>query len=203
MQDANNYQRFNTVISWAPYYEQPLTWERLTSVGTTPTRLKDGWGGVSKATAADDNSCLKPVHMDSVWQHHYIITDQHWLGWFSGLNHTHSKTDVRMCTHTCTHTGIKKVKLRQLLGMESKKPRPTSGQRDDYLHDKDLKYSPQTFSPWSFSPSFPRTPPVQVIWFWHLGHFSKVWKALALTTHLPGLTALFFQCWVGEGSERP
>lgn len=45
-------------------------------------------------------------------------------------------------------------KLHQLLGIQYKQPRQMCRQTDDYLHDKDLKYSPQNLFPWSSSTTF-------------------------------------------------
>ena len=70
--------------------------------------------------------------------------------------HTHQEMDVQKHSYK-RHKG----KRRQLLGAQYKQPHQTCRQTDDYLHDKDLKYSPQTFSPgalsllsvYTFSPS--------------------------------------------------
>lgn len=61
----------------------------------------------------------------------------------------HTWTDVHACAHT-HHKG----KLRQLLGKQYKQPHQTCRQTDDYLHDKDLKYSHQNVFPWSASTAF-------------------------------------------------
>lgn len=107
---------------------------------------------------------------------------------------------ARAQTHTHTHTHQHhKGKLRQLLGTQHKQPHQTCRQTDDYLHDKDLKYSPQNVFPWSSSTTFfPCAPSVQESWFWHK-------KTPALTAHLPGLRTVFFffQFWREEGAEEP
>lgn len=102
--------------------------------------------------------------------------------WFSVQwidSHTHNEkwTDVHACTCKNTHKHHK-GKLRQLLGIKYKQPQQTCRQTDDYLHDKDLKYSPQNVFPWSTSTTFHVY--LQSC-FWHKGYFSKVWKTPALT----------------------
>lgn len=57
--------------------------------------------------------------------------------------------------HVHKHTHMHhKGKLRQLLGIQHKQPHQMCRQTDDYLHDKDLKYSPQNVFPWSSSTTF-------------------------------------------------
>lgn len=67
--------------------------------------------------------------------------------WDVFRNHSHTYTKkwfARAQTHHKHHKG----KLRQLLGTQYKQPHQTCRQTDDYLHDKDLKYSPQNVFPW-------------------------------------------------------
>lgn len=76
----------------------------------------------------------------ATWPMHQL-----WVGWFWIRSHTR-EMDRCACVHVHKHMHHK-GKLRQLLGIQYKQPHQTCRQTDDYLHDKDLKYSPQTFSP--------------------------------------------------------
>lgn len=71
-------------------------------------------------------------------------------GWFWIHSHTHTERSGQMFKHAHAPKG----KLRQLLGTEYKHPQQTCRQTDDYLHDKDLKYSPPKRFPWSSSTTF-------------------------------------------------
>lgn len=65
----------------------------------------------------------------------------------------HTVRNGHMCT--CTNTRMHhKGKLRQLLGTQHEQPHRTCRQTDDYLHDKDLKYSHQNVFPWSAPTTF-------------------------------------------------
>lgn len=91
-----------------------------------------------------------------------------------GVTHTPSQEKTCECghlrtdTHACTHH---RGKLRQFLGTQA--DRRKCRQTDDYLHDKDLKYSPSKRFPLKLFHNFPCAAPVQASWFWHKGYFSK------------------------------
>lgn len=126
---------------------------------------------------------------------------------FNPLPHTQLETDRCACMHV--HKHIEKHhtgKVRQLLGIQYKQPHQTCRQTDDYLHDKDLKYSPQNVFPWSSSTAFHVHLQSKRAGFDIKAIYGlKVWKTPALTAHLPGLSAFFFHLkkWGEQGAEKP
>lgn len=123
-----------------------------------------------------DPTVMRSGYITSFQLHQHARFGYIWVGWFSirSLTHTHTEQEMDRCACTCTnmqkhHRG----KRRQLLGIKYKRPHQTCRQTDDYLHDKDLKYSLQNVFPLELSHYFPCVPSVQAIWFWHKGYFSK------------------------------
>lgn len=91
------------------------------------------------------------------------------------VTHTHRvrKRHVNVDTWAQTHTHAHTTGENYVSFWAHKQTRRKCRQTDDYLHDKDLKYSPSKRFPLKLFHNFPCAAPVQASWFWHKGYFSK------------------------------
>lgn len=122
-------------------------------------------------------------------------------GFGSTAPHTYTHTHRQKWTDVQARTGTKRENYVSFWA-----PQQTCRQTDDYLHDKDLKYSPQKRFPLELFHYFPCVASVQASCFRHKGYFSKgaergrLWQHICQDT--TRLLHFFFKVLRGCGGSR-